>query len=285
MNWDHIEKELNRYQSELDCLPTNAREWNKFRTQYEGIVKFMGDPNSILDNVKRAHPLSFPNDDGGKIHTALLNVLHEGGYKKSPSEMFDDTYYSPVKIVWNHLCDVFKNAGGDLWLVRSADRFVNLCGGGRILPDDVRDGKIAIKLPRNINGSVHMDNLGLTSLEGCPRTTYGAFDCSYNRLKDLTGGPVKVGHTYNCSNNDLVSLNGIALYIDGAQGYDIDCTDNPKLNDFSALKDTDKDLKVFAGEKNKTEYIQSVSYLIHKDDPLSESFVHNYKSFIKLGGR
>jgi hypothetical protein len=50
---------------------------------------------------------------------------------------------------------------------------------------------------------------GLSTLEGCPHTVGGLFNCGENRIASLKGGPKSVGGQYVCSNNpELTSLQG-----------------------------------------------------------------------------
>jgi len=54
----------------------------------------------------------------------------------------------------------------------------------------------------------------------------GDFDCSFNKLTDLTGGPQTTDGHYKCNNNKLTSLEGIPDKVGG----DFDCSGN-ELNE------------------------------------------------------
>src|ERR1035437_9917409 len=43
-----------------------------------------------------------------------------------------------------------------------------------------------------VSGNVTLQNLGLTSLIGCPKYVGGFFSCHENELTSLEGGPIKV---------------------------------------------------------------------------------------------
>jgi hypothetical protein len=58
-----------------------------------------------------------------------------------------------------------------------------------------------------VRGDLSLTGLGLTSLLGCPRYVSGEFDCSNNELKTLEGAPQEVG-SFDCSHNKLFSLEG-----------------------------------------------------------------------------
>ena len=66
----------------------------------------------------------------------------------------------------------------------------------------------------HVAGDFSVEAKGLTTLEGCPRTVGGQFFASYNRIKDLIGGPDHVGKRYvvrYCE--QLESLDGLATHI------------------------------------------------------------------------
>ena len=50
-------------------------------------------------------------------------------------------------------------------------------------------------------GDFQVDNMGLTTLRGCPRKVKGYFSCSRNNLKNLIGGPEYVTGSYSASLN------------------------------------------------------------------------------------
>jgi len=55
---------------------------------------------------------------------------------------------------------------------------------------------------------------GLVTLEGCPHTVVGLFNCGENKITSLKGGPRSVGELYSCSDNpQLTSLEGAPVAI------------------------------------------------------------------------
>jgi len=103
-----------------------------------------------------------------------------------------------------------------------------------------KQNKTIEEFPEYINfnickGNFSCSGLGLTTLRGCPKTIYGSFNCSNNKIKDLVGGPITLEkkcsksifnrlkeHTkrevtkkdqyenieYNCSNNQIMLFDG-----------------------------------------------------------------------------
>lgn len=78
-------------------------------------------------------------------------------------------------------------------------------------------------LPNFINfnkvwGNFYLGHNTLTSLRGCPNIVHaGDFDCCWNNLKNLVGGPKEVYGNYYCGlNPNLESLEGLATYISGS---------------------------------------------------------------------
>lgn len=71
----------------------------------------------------------------------------------------------------------------------------------------VENGQLTVKFG-TVKGDFHCEELGLSSLKGCPKVVHGDFLCYGNELEDLEGGPETVKITYNCSANGLTSLKG-----------------------------------------------------------------------------
>jgi hypothetical protein len=65
-----------------------------------------------------------------------------------------------------------------------------------------KDGSI------DIDGDVYLHNKGLNKLPLKFRNVDGDFDCSFNDLISLEGCPKYVGRNFNCSFNNLTSLEG-----------------------------------------------------------------------------
>jgi len=84
-------------------------------------------------------------------------------------------------------------------------------------------------------GDFQVDNMGLTTLRGCPRKVKGYFSCSRNNIKNLIGGPEYVEGSYSASLNPaLESLEGLANYIGG----DFSCNNKTGLNSKDIPKGT-----------------------------------------------
>ena len=101
-------------------------------------------------------------------------------------------------------------------------------------PEEILDRNIMVK------------ELGITSLEGCPKILYGNlnveknkleilkyspkkvvgnFDCSNNKIKTLECSPEEIKGLFDCSNNELLTLEGNLKEIYGS----FDCRNNSKL--------------------------------------------------------
>lgn len=79
------------------------------------------------------------------------------------------------------------------------------------------------------NEDVKCINKGLTSLKGAPTKINGIFDCSNNNLSSLQYGPQYVS-SYYCQNNELESLEGAPKEVDNY----FNCSNNP-LKTFKGL--------------------------------------------------
>lgn len=110
----------------------------------------------------------------------------------------------------------------------------------------VKDGKLTIKF-NQVNGEFYCSNLGLISLEGCPKYVNGNFYCSNNqlinlkysprhvkagffcfknKLTSLSECPQKINSTFDCSYNNLTNLKNSPKYI----GIDFNCSNNNLTN-------------------------------------------------------
>lgn len=69
-------------------------------------------------------------------------------------------------------------------------------------------------------------NCSLETLKNGPIEVGGSFRCNDNNLKNLIHGPKKVGEHYDCSNNNLTSLNGAPKKV---KGY-FSCANNKLKN-------------------------------------------------------
>mgnify|MGYP003605860469 CR=1 FL=1 len=80
-----------------------------------------------------------------------------------------------------------------------------------------KDTKYGDLTGQHYMGSILVNGLGLTSLEGAPREVSGSFNCSDNNLTSLEYGPDYVSGYYNATGNkNLTSLKGCATTIKGA---------------------------------------------------------------------
>jgi hypothetical protein len=70
--------------------------------------------------------------------------------------------------------------------------------------------KIKEYIKNNNVGDFSISGLGLTKLPTSLKDLKigGTFDCSYNDLNTLEGAPTSVGGSFDCSNNKLTSLEG-----------------------------------------------------------------------------
>ena len=66
--------------------------------------------------------------------------------------------------------------------------------------------------------------LGLTTLEGSPKSVGGNFNCSRNKLTDLKGCPKSIGGWFECRYNEILTLEGIPESIGNNS---IGCGSNP----------------------------------------------------------
>ena len=103
-----------------------------------------------------------------------------------------------------------------------------------------------IKPEEILDRSIMVKELGITSLEGCPKILYGNlnveknkleilkyspkkvvgnFDCSNNKIKTLECSPEEIKGIFDCSNNKLLTLEGNLKEIYGS----FDCRNNSKL--------------------------------------------------------
>lgn len=74
----------------------------------------------------------------------------------------------------------------------------------------------------NVTGNVYLSSLGLTELPIKFGKVGGHFDCSYNELTSLEGSPREVGGLFYCYGNDLTTLEGAPEKV----GKIFDCTRN-----------------------------------------------------------
>lgn len=65
-----------------------------------------------------------------------------------------------------------------------------------------------------VNGSFNCSGNKMLDLTGSPILVYGDFDCSNNKIISLRGGPSHVYGTMDCSNNRLTTLQHAPLHVE-----------------------------------------------------------------------
>jgi len=68
-----------------------------------------------------------------------------------------------------------------------------------------------VLLPQNMRGNIYLGYNLIESLEGCPEEIEGGFIVDNNNLKNLIGGPEKVGAEYSCSSQKGLGDTGFSL--------------------------------------------------------------------------
>jgi len=76
---------------------------------------------------------------------------------------------------------------------------------------------VKIYIRNGSKGNLDLSDMNLTELPAILSnvTVSGYFDCSYNKLKSLSGAPQHVGGDFNCYSNRLTSLSGAPQHVDG----------------------------------------------------------------------
>ena len=77
----------------------------------------------------------------------------------------------------------------------------------------VHNGKLVVKF-WEVRGRLNLNDLGLTSLEGCPKSVYN-ITLNNNKLRNLIGSPDIVSNNFSCRNNNLDSIEGVSKEIGG----------------------------------------------------------------------
>jgi hypothetical protein len=81
--------------------------------------------------------------------------------------------------------------------------------------------KLNVKDYKKIN-TVNNIRWRSSNFDDCPEKIEGCFNCNYNQLTSLIGGPKIIEGNFNCSNNLLTSLEGCPKIVEG----DFDCDNN-----------------------------------------------------------
>jgi hypothetical protein len=78
---------------------------------------------------------------------------------------------------------------------------------------EIENYTINSDLSISVEGSVDLDDKGLTKLPVKFKEVSGSFWCGGNRLVSLEGCPERVGGSFGCSNNNLTSLEWCPKYV------------------------------------------------------------------------
>ena len=114
----------------------------------------------------------------------------------------------------------------------SEDQVVKLCKKYKI-----KNYYINLDLSIDVEGSVSLNNLKLSSLPLRFSRVGGSFYCSYNQLTTLEGSPREVGGGFYCYNNHLTTLEGGPREV---EGY-FDC----RYNLLTTLEGSPREVKYF----------------------------------------
>jgi len=135
----------------------------------------------IVDPIKYGEPLN----------NREINFLK--GYNVMCPEFIqkDDNYY----YVFDHRCENIKDV---------SEAYINfICG-----KYDIRNYTINDDFTIDVKGNVYISGKSLTKIPLKFNIVSGYFDCSYNKLTTLEGGPKEVDADFHCCDNQLTTLEG-----------------------------------------------------------------------------
>jgi hypothetical protein len=94
-----------------------------------------------------------------------------------------------------------------------------------------------------------VSDMGLNSLKELPWSNKnyvvnGDFNCSYNKLTNLQGGPQKVGNNFFCNYNNLTSLQGAPKEVGGNFGGNFFC-------DYNKVKFTEDEVRLVSNVRGR----------------------------------
>lgn len=246
IDWLAIEEDFMKlYSGEIsgafmpDCLPTNAREWSRFISQWEHIMNLPDDFDPSFEGMT--------DTDVDALVEEHLNLGH--GFKKSVMECMRDLSNNDKQVFARHGVefDPLKNEKLEIFGFFDRMKAVVLWNGFSVP-----------RLPRHVAGNVRMDNASLSeipggietvggnflcddnhlvSLKGAPRKVAGFFKCSNNPLRTLKGGPEYVGKTYVCAHTNIASLEGAPSKV-----FSIDASDCENLTSLKGVERVEHDL-------------------------------------------
>jgi hypothetical protein len=175
----------------------------------------------LFENFEITEPIK----DGEPLNNREINILQ--GYNVMYPEWIskDDNYY----YIFNHRCENIKDV---------PEAYIHaVCGKYNItnytINDDhtvdVKDvylfNKSLTKLPLKFNivsGNFNCSFNNMTTLEGGPTSVGGNFYCSFNNITTLLGSPKEVGGNFSCDVNELTTLEGGPQSVGG----NFDCSSN-----------------------------------------------------------
>jgi hypothetical protein len=108
--------------------------------------------------------------------------------------------------------------------------------------EDRVERMISLYIRNGSKGDLKLTGLDLTKLPDILKdiTVGGNFNCSYNELTSLEGAPKTVGENFGCSYNKLTSLDGAPKFVGG----DFYCRNN-------SVKFTEKDIRAVCDVKGE----------------------------------
>lgn len=128
----------------------------------------------------------------------------------------------------------------------------------------LKSKKLPVKF-KKVDGYFDISNNSLESLEGSPESVLKDFNCSFNDLESLIGGPYKVGD-FDCSNNRLSSLSYCPKEVYGS----FDCNGNQLIS----IKGSPRTVKgYFNCSNNKISSLKGGSKYVETSFDCSNNFL------------
>ena len=179
---------------------------------------------TLFENFEVVDPIKY---GGEPLNNKEINFLR--GYNIMCPEFIlkDDNYY----YIFNHRCENIKDV---------PNTYIHaLCSKYKIENYTINDDYTI-----DVAGKVSFYYMGLSKLPLKFNRVSGYFDCSFNKLTTLEGGPKEVDADFHCCDNQLTTLEGGPEYVGG----NFICDDN-KL---TTLKGGPEEVgKNFVCSKNK----------------------------------
>lgn len=226
LNWDEVEKHCSEVQDLPDCIPSNAREWSRFKDQYEACVSFIQDlPNSdpsSEDLIKDWFKIANRGGTGLNLSstTFKLETLGITMYKKSVFECADNLTNDNFST--SNLSIRLSSMGIKWTLINAVKTFFRRMVTCEINSFDVSTtGNIITILPKHVF-QVHAAQREISSMIGMPTYVYENFACQSNKLECWNGVPKYVGGEAKLNRNKLESLPPTNVFFNT-----IDLSNNP----------------------------------------------------------